>query len=174
MAKVEDGWTTLYLGDDFVVRDGIASAYPRLEDQRLGRLQTDALAARLYSDLAPASGTGTQLTVVGDGTIDIADAWLAQAASASAVQLSGGPSPSAVEGLLRSAARRLLIDDAVMLHADHLRSAVLATAADGSVRGERSFYPTGEERSSQGFVDGYGFTGGEPDVVTGLLHLQHR
>jgi RHS repeat-associated protein len=174
VAKLENGFTTLYLGDHFVIRDGIATAYPRLGTERVARLQTDALAAQLYSDLAPASGSGMQLSVMGDGTIDIGDAWLAQAAGLQLVQLSGGPTPSSVDGLLRSAARRLLMTDATMLHSDHLESPVLATDSSGAVRGERSYYPSGDVRDDEGFVDEYGFTGSELDVATGLLHFEHR
>ncbi len=174
VAKQESGFTTFYLEGDFEVRDGIGVAYPRLFGERVARLETASLAATLYSDLAPASGSGTQLTVTGDSTIDVADAWLSQAASLSLVSLSGGPAPSPVDDLLRSAARRLLVTDVTWLHGDHLQSQVLATDATGAVRGEQSFYPTGELRSSSGFVDRYGFTGQEVDEGTGLTHFRYR
>ncbi len=173
VAKFEGEGTVWYVDEDFEVRDGIATLYARLGEERVTRLETDALAAEVLSDLAPASGTGP-LTVDGDGVIDIADAWLAQANATGVVQVSGGPAPSATGALLRSAARRLLLADATWLHADHLNSLVLATDEAGGLRGEQSFYPTGEVRERQGYVDDHGFTGQERDESTGLLHFRAR
>jgi RHS repeat-associated protein len=173
VAKEEGESTTWYIDDDFEIRDGISVVYARLGDNRVTRLESDSLAATVLSDLAPATGTGT-LTPTGDDTIDIADAWLAQGASTSVLTLSGGPSPSAVGALLRSAARRLLIDDATWLHADHLNSVVLATNEAGAPKGERSFYPTGTVREEKGYVDQDGFTGQEFDEATGMIHFRFR
>ena len=165
--------TTWYVDRDFEVRDGISVAYAVLDGQRVLRTQSDALAATLLSDLAPATGAGP-LTVTGDSKIDIADAWLAQAAGAGLVQLSGGPAASGVGALLQSAARRLLIEDAVWMHQDHLNSAVLATDSNGALRGEQSFYPTGSVREVHGYVGTKGFTDQEFDEATGLLHFSAR
>jgi RHS repeat-associated protein len=89
------------------------------------------------------------------------------------VRFNGGPTPSPVKGLLASAARRLLMKDVVFLHDDHLGSVVAATDGKGALVGERSFTPTGLERSRGGFVDTYGFTGQEHDQ-SGLIHFQYR
>lgn len=172
-AKQEGDSATYYVSPGFELRDGIATSYAFFDNERVKRTQTDALAATLLSDLAPASGDGP-LTVTGDGSIDIADAWLAQAAALNLVQLSGGPAPSATRQLLRSAARRLLMEDAVWLHRDHLDTAVIATDAEGAVRGERSYYPTGALREAIGYVDERGFTDQEVDEATGLLHFDFR
>ncbi len=171
--RTEGDSTTWYLGDDFELRDGISVLSVKLKDDRIARLESDALAATVFSDLAPASGSGA-LTPTGDQTIDIADAWLAQAAGKGVVQLSGGPTPSAVKALLRSAARRLLIDDVTALHSDSVHSVVAATGSSGALVGEQVFSPTGVALESKGFVDAYGFTGQQLDESTGLLHFKFR
>ena len=50
--------------------------------------------------VGPPTADGGALSPVGDGHIDAGDAWLAQAAEAGVVELSGGPAPSAVAQLL--------------------------------------------------------------------------
>lgn len=170
VVKVEGDSVTMYVDEDFEVRDGIAVAYARFGDDRVARLESDAIAATVLSDLAPLSGN----TPMGDQTIDIADAWIAQAASVGVQQLSGGPTPSNVGHLLSSAARRLLLEDIVWLHSDHMNSIVLATNVSGAVVGEQSFYPAGEVRERQGYVDEAGFTGQFFDEATGLIHFRYR
>lgn len=65
-------------------------------------------------------------------------------------------------------------DAVVHLHKDTLGSLVMATGATGLVIGARSFYPSGLERESSGFVDTYGFTGQEQEAASGLLHFGFR
>jgi len=170
LVKVEGDSVTMFVDDDFELHDGISVAYARVGEDRVARLETDSLAAVVLSDLAPLTGS----TPNGDGTIDIADAWIAQAASAGVQTLSGGPTPSPVGYLLSSAARRLLMEDIMWLHNDHLSSTVLATDANGAVRGEQSFYPTGEVRETLGYVDETGFTGQVFDEATGMIHFRYR
>ena len=83
--------TTLYIDDDFQVQDGISTLTVGIDGMKLARAQSDSLAATILSDLAPATAAGTVLTPKGDSTIDIADAWLAQAAGA-------GCTPPAMRG----------------------------------------------------------------------------
>lgn len=172
--RVERGLSTLYVEPDFEIRDGIGNLYVRVGDLRVARAQTPATAPLVLSDLAPATGSGAQKTVMGDRVIDVADAWLAQAVSLNAVQLTGGPTPSPVAALLASSARRLLVDDVTWLHADHLRSTIAATDLAGAARAEQSFYPFGETRGATGYVDAYGFAGGEHVKSTGLVHFDFR
>ena len=159
--RVEGAFTTLYAEPDIEVRDGIANLYVRIGALRIARAQTTATAPQVLSDLAPATGSGSSKTVMGDRVIDISDAWIAQMASTGSVSLLGGPAPSPVKSLLASSARRLLVDDVVWLHADHLRSTIGATDTAGALRAEQSFFPLGGTRASTGYVDAYGFTGGE-------------
>ena len=167
---------TYYIEPGFEVRDGVGVRYTML-NERLARTSSDTLAAKVLSDLAPATADGGALSPVGDGHIDAGDAWLAQAAEAGVLALSGGPVPSAVAQLLAASARRTLLDDApeaVHLHADQLGSVVLATSASGEVVGEQAFYATGEVRAATAFVDAYGFTGQERDTGSGMLHFAFR
>lgn len=173
VAKKEGDSTTWYLSPGFELRDGIAVSYAFFDGMRVMRSQNDSLAATVLSDLAPATGAGP-LTVAGDSKIDIADAWLAKAVTLNLVQLTGGPTPDDSLELMRSAARRLLMEDAIWLHRDNLNTALIATDATGAVRGERSFYPTGTTRDSQGYVDVRGFTDQETDEVTALTHFEYR
>lgn len=173
LTRQEGAFTTWYVTDGFELRDGIAVVYVELGGRRVARLESDAAAASVLSDLAPATGSGT-LTPKGNNTIDIADAWLAQAAKAGVVSFATGTTPSDVSSLLASAARRLLVQNAVWLHEDALQSIVAATDAKGLLLGERAYYPTGAERSSTGFVDVRGFTGQELDQSTGLVHFGYR
>ncbi|MBM4781269.1 MAG: hypothetical protein GQE15_26590 [Archangiaceae bacterium] len=168
--KQEGALSALTVTPDFEVRDGIAVIYARLSGMRVARFESDAIAATVLSDLSPLTGA----TPTGDGTIDIADAWVAQAASSGVVSLSGGPAPSKVETLLASAARRLLLQDVTWLHADHLGSLVAATDGKGVLVAEQSFHAWGETRSSSGFVDTHGFTSQERDPSTGFVHFQYR
>lgn len=151
--KNEAGGVTYYAGPDFVVRDGIASVYVVLEDRRVARLRSDALASELLPDAN------------GDETIDIADAWLGRA--------SEGATPSR---LLRAAARRMLFEaqgDTLHLHEDIRGSIIAVTDEDGEVVAERSFNPYGTERASTGWLDEHAFTGKEMDL-SGLLHFRLR
>jgi RHS repeat-associated protein len=113
--------------------------------------------ATVLEDLAPKGKP--------DGRIDVADAWLA-----------AREKRDAAPQLFASARRMLVESDGknVYLHGDHLGSLTLATTSDGAVRGERAFYPTGDDRAQHGFVDNYGFTGQRLDVGTGLTHFKFR
>ncbi len=167
VAKLEEGGATFYVGPDFVVQDGIANVYARLGDRRVARLRSDALQTALLSDVAPLGAP--------DERIDAADAWLAHAGASGIVD--GVGEASDPMRILRGAARRLLLEDGeavAHLHHDHLGSITLATGADGSVLGERLYYPNGEERFASGFTDERGFTGQERDESSGLLAFQFR
>jgi len=157
--KQEGDALTYYVGPDFEIRDGIATVYARVGRERVARLESDALAAKVLPDLAPATKP--------DGRIDAADAWLAVEANRDDATLGQ---------ILRSSARRLLLDtgsDRTILHHDHLGSATLATV-DGEVVGRQRFYPAGQVRSGEGYVDPYAFTGQERDESTELSHFRYR
>lgn len=176
VAKRESGYTTYYIGPNFEVRDGISVLYARLGRQRVARLQSDALATVLLSDVAPLGGPGGARASAPDGQITAADAWVAHAVHAGIVDANVEPA-SEPAALLRSSARRLLMEvdgGPVYLHGDHLGSLTLATSAKGALAGERAFYPLGDVRSESGYVDEYGFTGQERDRSTGLVHFRSR
>ncbi len=145
---------TYYVGPDFEVRDGIAVTYARLGRQRVGRLSTAALGPSLLSDLNASQH------------VDVGDAFLAQKLGL-----------AELSALLRGSARRLLLEaegEKVLLHGDHLQSLTLASLETGQMRGQRAYYPTGQVRQSEGYVDRYGFTGQRTDPTTGFLHFAFR
>ncbi len=166
--KLEGGGAIHYISPNFEVRDGIGTSYARLGRTRIARLQSADLMTKVLPDVAPASDP--------DGLISAADAWVVHASAEGIID--GGPlGEMQPERLLRAAARRLLLeegDDRVFLGSDQLGSLTLATNAEGEVVGERAFYPTGEERFSQGYVDEHGFTGQQVDESSGLVHFEHR
>ena len=155
VAKLEDHSLTLYGPDGFQSRDGVGVTYVRIGRQFVARHETPDFAASFYPDADS------------DGDISAGDAFVAQ-------QTGGGLSADVV--LAASAARALAEreDARAFLHSDHLGSLTAATDEGGAVRGQRAYYPFGERRWEQGFVDDYGFTGQERDQLTGLLHFQYR
>jgi RHS repeat-associated protein len=172
------GSMALHTDRDFEVRDGISAVFVRVDGARVARLESDALAPILLSDLAPAIPSGGGLTSQPDARITSGDAWLSYAAGNGILSLASEKTPSAPEVLLASSARRILMEtrgEVVHLHHDHLKSIRLATDEEGELLGRRSYYPSGEVwGADDGGVGGYGFTGEELDEETGLLHFQHR
>ncbi len=168
VAKREGASEWLYIAPEFEVRDGISVLYVRVGRTRIARLQSDALAAALLSDLAPLDDT--------DGQINVGDAWVAHA-SAAGILDTRDATLSPPDRLLAASARRLLMEASPgprFLHGDHLGSLTLATDGDAAIRGSRSYYPFGARRAERGDVDSYGFTGQERDAGTGLLRFQFR
>ncbi|MBN2802840.1 MAG: hypothetical protein JXR91_07085 [Deltaproteobacteria bacterium] len=161
VAKLEDGGAVLYITEEFEVRDGIGTSYARFGKNKIHRHQKTDFQTAVYSDIAPAGDL--------DGVITSGDAYVAS--------LSTKASDEEVDRLLKASARRFLVEntlDDVYLHSDDLGSITLATAGDGKVAGERVFYPDGEVRYSNGYVDDYGFTGQELDMSSGLTHFENR
>ena len=167
--KVEgDAWTH-YVNRNFELRDGISSVYVRVGSKRAARIESDALATALLSDVAPLNEA--------DDQINAADAWVAWA-DAEGLLDANLVEPSDSGRLLMSAVRRLLVetgpaDGVTFLHHDHLGSITLATVG-GEAVGHRGFYPFGGLRESYGHVDPYGFSGQEQDASTGLLRFNWR
>ncbi|WP_428268296.1 RHS repeat-associated core domain-containing protein, partial [Haliangium sp.] len=172
VAKREAGTLSLYIAPEFEVRDGISVLYARVDRDRVARLQSDALATALLSDLAPLDGGENRP----DGRITAADAWVASL-SGEAASTGGAVPHSAPDALLRASARRLLMaadEGAVYLHGDHMGSLTAATDEQGRLSGRRWYEVSGDERRASGYIDHYGFTGQERDDSTGLLHFQYR
>ncbi|MEO1268613.1 MAG: RHS repeat-associated core domain-containing protein, partial [Myxococcota bacterium] len=158
VAKQEGDSTIYYISDDYEIRDGIATLYPRLGMRRVARVESDALATTVLTDL------------VADDQINAADAYQALVNPQEGTSSHGA--------LLMSSVRRLHVDvgpaDGVThLYHDYLGSITLATV-DGEAVGQRSFYDTGLERETEGYVDEYGFTGQGIDRSTGLLFFKWR
>lgn len=158
VAKEEGDSTIYHIAENFEIRDGITTLYPRLGRQRVARIENDALATTVLTDL------------VADEQINAADAYQS---------ITNPQENSSTPGaLLMSSVRRLHMeagpsDGVTHLYHDHLGSLTLATV-DGEAVGQRSFYDLGLEREATGYVDEYGFTGQGIDRSTGLLFFQWR
>lgn len=163
LLQLEGASVTYYPSPSFDVRDGISSTYARLNGMRAVRIDSDALATVVLTDLQ------------GDDRIDVVDAWLAHADEADIIPLGDGEASPAGRLLAASTARMLFEtqDEVAYLHRDHLGSITVATDEDGEVTGRRDFSPFGQILAESGTVDEYGFTGQEADA-NGLLHFGFR
>lgn len=150
---LEDGGVTYFIDPNFEVRDGVAVTYARMGRRRVARLSNPSMGIAVLEDYN------------GNNEVDVGDAWIASELGA----------PSAAH--LRGSARRILGDageSQVFLHDDHLGNLVLSTDAEGAVRGRRAFYPSGEVRSADGYVDIHGFTGQRQAGVADLTLFKFR
>ena len=156
VAVLEPDSLTLHVRADFEIRDGVGRIYARLGNQRVARLDDATQQTYVYPELSDA-----------DGRLRAADAFVASR---------GARSDTAVNATHRAAARRLLHEDApetTQLFADAVRSLTVATR-NGALVGRRTYYPFGQVRAEEGFIDEHGFTGQERDRTTGLDRFQHR
>lgn len=140
-----------YFGVRLEVRDGISRVKVRVGDDVVAVLES-------------ASDAGALLAVDGtDGAVTAADAFSA----------ASGAQPT----LLRSAARRLLLDvagEATYVHQDHLGSTVALTSESGEVRERFSYYPYGAVRATSAMeTEWASYTGVDHDV-TGYLDYRNR
>jgi len=162
VATVGEDTIDLYGPASFEVRDGVGVTTFRLDGRRVATTRTTALMTSIYPDL------------VEDGEINAADAFaMATGGAEGAAGMAAAADPKRILGA--SAARMLaeLEDPTTYLHANHLGSLTIATDEGGVVRGQRSFYPTGALRWSEGYVDAYGFTGQE-HMDSGLVRFLFR
>jgi RHS repeat-associated protein len=157
---------TQHITPEFEVQDGIAVTYARFGQERVARLVSTGYAAKVYTDVAPLDGA--------DGKITPGDAWISQQASTGALSLA--VTPTAVDRLLLSGARRILYESVpttVYFAHDHLGSITVATDDQGAVVGRHAYYAWGGERASTGDGDSYGFTGQRHDG-DGTVHFAFR
>jgi RHS repeat-associated protein len=157
---------TQHITPDFEVQDGVAVTYVRLGHARVARLVATDYAAKVYTDVAPLDGA--------DGKITAGDAWIAQQAQNGALSLP--LTPTAVERLLLSGARRILYESVptmVYFAHDQLGSLTVETDDQGGVVGRRAYATWGAERAASGDGDSYGFTGQRQDDG-GTVHFSFR
>jgi RHS repeat-associated protein len=164
LMKTEGDQVVHTITPDFEIRDGLGVIYVRLGGERIARLESPAISATLLSDLAAPGATP-------DGAINVADAWLAQAASAGVLEVEGQPAP--VERVLAASARALLAEgrETTFLHSGPLHNITLATR-DGVITGQQAFTATGTARWAAP-IDPYGFTGQEQDR-SGFVRFLYR
>lgn len=179
LRRAQNGHETWYLGENFTMRDGVASIAVTLGDEPIARLEYTALNTTLLSDVAPAI-PGATVTPAPDGAITAADAFVAQQVSAADIELTGGAVVSDVDALLAASARAALIgdaDDVQYLHRNHQDSTVLVTDASGNVVEARAYAPYGKSHDNVAvgaLREPTGYTDKELDEAIGMVHIGHR
>lgn len=158
-----DGGVTLFVTDEFEVRDGVATTYVMVSGMRVARADNPDFAVNVYTDRAPSGAL--------DGVINSADAWMT-------AQSSEGPSHplDTADNALRSAMAQLIAREAGEVHYLHNGSggwSIAASDEDGELTGVRSYSPFGQTRHADGFVDHYGFGLLETDA-SGLARAHFR
>jgi RHS repeat-associated protein len=177
LARLGDGHETLYVSDQFEVRDGTAMTYVTLDEDRRVRIEEPSYAAKVLPDLAPASGDDAALEAGADGTITSGDAWLVAAAAAGALSFKTADASGDARVLLNASARRMLFGTGtrvVYMHLDPIGSVVATTGDDGKVLSRDDYYPYGTSRFHEGEDQPYGYTGKETDPATGLIAFGAR
>ncbi len=149
---VEEGpGFNLLLSPVFEVEDGMALTHVYLGDRLVATRESDTLAARVLSDLAPAQGEAV-LDPEPDGRIDSGDAIVAERAHGG-VGLLGEVEPSATRRLLRASVRRSLLEGEprrTFHHRDRDGNTVAVTDGEGAVVDRVAWYPFGLARTPAG------------------------
>ena len=175
--KREGASTTLYLANDFEIREGVSTAWLVIDGRRLSSVERIEQATWVLPDLAPGVRSGATVRSERDGRITAGDAWLAEANAAGAVSVEGamGADP---DGLLRAAAATLMAGSGGTVrffHQDHLGTTMAATDAAGAVMNRETHYPYGLHRSvSGGSSEEYGYTDKEHDEGVELTNFGAR
>jgi RHS repeat-associated protein len=157
----------------FEIEDGMAIVNVRLGDVHVATHESDALAAKVLSDVAPADGDG-HLTAQPDGHIDAGDAVVAARVAAGQASIDGTVSP--VDRLLQAAARRTLLDGSARTtfnHHDYYRNVIAVTDDHGRVIERRAYDPHGLERTTSAETS-LGYNGKRTDRSTGLVFFGAR
>jgi RHS repeat-associated protein len=155
--------TTLYVDDDFEMRDGVATLYVRLGGERVARLEFSATRPPAVDDVAPLAPEGADVSQP-DGVIDAGDAYVL---SLRVRDGHGAASEADVDRLLAESAKRCVLRGASRVsyvHTDHLGSTTAVTNDEGAVEWHGESYPFGLPRStSHAYEESYTFTGQERD-----------
>jgi RHS repeat-associated protein len=166
VVSAEPHAVTHHVSVDFEAQDGLGVIYVRLGTERVARLVSNTLAAKLYTDVAPLNTP--------DGQINAGDAWISNAVANHVLTTSAVPTPA--DRLLLSSARRILYEAvpvSTWFGHDQLGSITLETDDHGAVSGRRAYTTFGAARMSVGDADRYGFTNQETDA-TGTVHFAFR
>lgn len=175
--KRVNGVTTYYLTSRFEVRNGTAISYLDIGGDHVVSVKNNGFAAKMLSDLAPATGTDDAIEPQPDKLITAGDAWIAQAVGAGVLALKKKQEASNVRALLLASAKRMIEGTkpvVTWLHRDYRGDTVAETDATGKVVSSSQYYPYGALRYSTGDIDPYGYTGKETDKSTGLVYFGKR
>ena len=160
VVKRERGETSLYVADDFELRDGVATTYVRIGGQRVVKIEEGGLAARAYPDLSPAGAP--------DGRLTAADARALARAGAQYEEVEGVLKAAAAEALLRG------VERVTYLHGDHLGTTSVTTDELGAEVSRMLHYPYGWVRLAEPQLEDYGWTGQERDDPVDLSNHSAR
>ena len=169
--KMENAFHTLYVSEDYEVRDGKAIIYGKLGQRRMVAWSSTASLHQVFDDLAPASGD-KKLTAKPDKKINAADAWLYHAARTKQLDMSIKSRPIKADlsmDMLRHSVERLLnkaSEQKHFYHHNYQGSTVALTDESGKVISRKHYYPFGAIKSKEGDIFSYGYTGLERDALT--------
>ncbi len=180
--KTEGTQTTYYITPEFEVRDGIATLYVLLGNERLSKIEKAIPNVSALPDLAPLTQDAQgNVTSTPDNKITAADAWAVQASINGTFSFTSQHDDQKITELLTASARRMLanLEDTatkqVFYHHDHLGSVAAVTDVNGTLLERRTQYPYGLDRTpNYPFNADYLFTGKEPDRSTGLVYFGAR
>ncbi len=173
----EGGHFRYELSPTFEIEDGMALTHVSIGDDRVATQESDAFAARVLSDVAPANDEGGDLTVEADDAITAGDAVVAWRVQQGEANLAGQHTVSPVSNLLMASARRLLLNGQPRItfnHADRAHNVVAVTDADGQVLERRAYDPYGTQRNAVGGETTYGYSGRRTDTGAELTYFGSR
>ena len=169
---------TWFLGDNLVIEDGVASIYIEVNGSDLVRHEVVHMATLVLTDIAPVTGSDESLSIMGDGTINAADAWLAYAVESDILTFADTPLPSTASRLLKASAAQEVIgrtDRVTYLHRDHIDSVVAVTDDSGQIVERTVRYPYGSKRwTSTNAGESVGFTGLRSDSSSPFIWAENR
>jgi RHS repeat-associated protein len=168
---------TYHLSPTFEIEDGMALAYVTIANQRRVAIESAGLAAKVLSDVAPATDSGGTLTVDADDAITAGDAVVAARVATGQAHLAQDQALSPVDELLMSSARRTLLDGEKRVTYDHFdASGNLVAISDqtGKLVERRAYDPYGLQRTLDQGETTYGFSGKRTDRSTGLTFFGER
>jgi len=178
VAKIEGGRVSIFLGSDIEIRDGIATAWLSVGNQRVAKIERAGFAAAILGDLAPLGSDGTNFEVTPDGEVTAADALVAARARAGLLDLDAALDAAPPNELLSASSHRLLVgprERVTYAHANPLGSIVLTTDESAREVLRTEFYPHGETRyTSRGYLEDYSYRGKERDESSGLTYFGAR
>jgi len=169
---------TLYLAPEYEIRDGVSQLTVNVGGAAAARVQVVDHQTELFSDVAPASLSGTTAAPLPDGEINAADAWLSEAVTGGVLTFNSTTTISQTRQLLAASARRMLFGTEpvrTFMHFNHQGSTAAVTDADGGLVQRTEYFPFGQVRHQEGGLPEEAlFTGKELDAETGLINFGPR
>ncbi|HWA72744.1 MAG TPA: toxin TcdB middle/N-terminal domain-containing protein [Polyangiaceae bacterium] len=166
--KDEGGHVTYYVAPDFEVRDGVATAFTLIGDQRVASSVLRGYGATTLGDWAPGTLSGGVFLSKPDGILTAGDAWVFRGARLGTLPTLTQPEGDLTVQLLSSSARDALaetIEAHTFIHHDHVGSEVAFSDAHGDIIERTALYPFGLTRFSNSAAPAdFSFSGKERDA----------